>query len=230
MGLAELVRRVAPGDRHFDPEEESYRRLQERGYAPAWLIDVGAYEGHWTRSARKVFGTVPTLMVEPQGAKRAALAQLCEELPHTCFAPNVLAARAGETITFYEMETGSSFFPERSDAPRTAVEHVTETLDAIAPLAGNIFLKIDSQGAELEILTGGERTLRRASLVQLETAVANYNEGAPSLREVLAFMEQRGFALLDMAGSSRIQGYLVQMDLLFVPRDSPLQRNFFFFP
>ncbi len=227
--MAELVRKVAPGDRHFDPETAAYRRVQERGYSPAWLIDVGAYEGHWTRSARKVFGAVPTLMVEPQGAKQATLARLCDELPYTSLAPSVLAARAGETITFYEMETGSSFFPERSDAPRAAVEYITEKLDDIAPTADNIFLKIDAQGAELEILAGGEKTLRSASLVQLEAAVAKYNEGAPSLRNVLAFMEERGFVMLDMAGRSRIQGYLVQMDLLFVPEGSPLLRDFFRF-
>lgn len=229
MGLAGLVRRMSPGARHFDPEIAAYRRLQERGYAPAWLIDVGAYEGHWTRHARQVFGAVPTLMVEPQAAKQAELARLCAELPYTRFAAHVLAARAGKTVTFYEMETGSSLFPERSDAPRTAVAHVTQTLDEIAPVADNIFLKIDAQGAELEILEGGEQTLRRASLVQLEAAVARYNEGAPSLRDVLRFMEKRGFTMLDMAGRSRIQGYLVQMDLLFVPQDSWLRRDFFIF-
>ena len=47
--------------------------------------------------------------------------------------------------------------------------------------------------------------------------------------EALAFMEQRRFVMLDMAGRSRIQGYLVQMDLLFVPHDSPLRRDFFHF-
>lgn len=229
MALAGLMRRMAGGDRHFDPEIAAYRRLRAWGYAPSWLIDVGAYEGHWTRHARQVFGTVPTLMVEPQAAKHAGLARLCEELPETRFAPHVLAAQAGRTVTFYEMETGSSFFPERSDAPRRAVEHVTQTLDAIAPRADNVFLKIDAQGAELEVLAGGEETLRRASLVQLEAAVAHYNEGAPSLLEVLAYMEQRGFTMLDMAGRSRIQGHLVQMDLLFAPLGSPLRKDFFRF-
>ena len=229
MGVAELVRRLSPGSSHFDPEADAYRRLFERGYRPSALIDVGAYEGHWTRTARKVFGTLPTLMIEPQAAKTAMLQRVCQELPQTRFASHVLAARAGETVTFFEMETGSSLFPERSDAPRTAVEHRTEQLDAVAPSGDNIFLKIDAQGAELEILSGGERTLRGCSLVQLEAAVAHYNEGAPSLSQVLAFMEQRGFALLDIAGHSRIQGLLVQIDLLFVPQGSPLRGDFFSF-
>lgn len=200
-----------------------------RGYAPSALIDVGAYEGHWTRNAPAIFGEIPTLMIEPQAAKRAVLEALCRELPRTRLEAQVLAARAGETVTFYEMETGSSMMAERSDAPRREVQLVTGTLDEVAPDTDNLFLKIDAQGAELEILAGGEATLRRASLVQLEASVANYNEGAPTLREVLAFMEERGFAMLDMAGRSRIQEYLVQMDLLFVPSDSPLRRNFFRF-
>ena len=229
MGLTELVRRVTPGDRHFDPEMAAYRRLPERGYSPAWLIDVGAYEGRWTRTARKVFGTVPTLMIEPQVAKAGTLQRVCEELPQTRFVSHVLAARAGETVTFFEMETGSSLFPERSDAPRTAVERLTERLDAVAPSGHNIFLKIDAQGAELEILSGGEMTLRGCSLVQLEAAVAHYNQGAPLLSQVLAFMEERGFAMLDIAGHSRIEGQLVQIDLLFVPRGSPLRGDFFSF-
>jgi FkbM family methyltransferase len=229
MILADVVRRLRPRATHFDPETAAYRRLLERGYAPSALIDVGAYEGHWTRNARGVFGDVPTLMIEPQAAKRTGLEELCRELPHTRLVPEVMAARAGETVTFYEMETGSSLMPERSDAPRREVMLVTQTLDAVAPDTPNLFLKIDAQGAELEILAGGEATLHRASLVQLEAAVARYNEGAPTLLEVLAFMEQRGFVMLDMAGRSRIQGYLVQMDLLFVPRASTLQRDFFVF-
>ncbi|WP_373486783.1 hypothetical protein, partial [Blastomonas sp.] len=72
-------------------------------------------------------------------------------------------------------------------------------------------------------------TLGRASLVQLEAAVARYNAGAPTLQEVLAFMEERGFVMLDIAGHSRIRDYLVQLDLLFVPRGSPLQNDFFSF-
>lgn len=227
--LSDVLPRLRPRSGHFDSETEAYRRLQARGYAPSALIDVGAYEGHWTRSARAVFGPVPTLMIEPQAAKRAALEALCRKLPHTQLVSKVLAARAGETVTFYEMETGSSLMPERSDAPRREVTLVSETLDAVAPQHDNLFVKIDAQGAELAILAGGEATLRRASLVQLEAAVAEYNEGAPSLREVLEFMEQRGFAMLDIAGRSRIQSYLVQIDLLFVPTGSELRRSFFTF-
>lgn len=227
--IAKVLDKLRRAEGQFDRESQAYQRLRSRGFAPAVIVDVGAYEGHWTRNARRVFGEVPVLMVEPQAAKRPVLENLCAELPGVTFAPHVLAARAGETVVFYEMETGSSMMPERSDAPRREVRHVTQTLDAVAPASGPLFLKIDAQGAELEILKGGEATLGSCALVQLEAAVARYNEGAPTLCEVLCFMEERGFRMLDIAGRSRIQGCLVQLDLLFVPQGSPLLRDAFVF-
>ena len=118
----------------------------------------------------------------------------------------MLAAEAGREVIFYEMETGSSLMPERSDVPRVKRRHTTQTLDAIAPVGSDLFVKIDAQGAELEILAGGEQTLERAALVQLEVAVADYNEGAPTMAEVLRFMDERGFAVIDVAGHTRLRG------------------------
>lgn len=227
--LKRLLARLGPIDDHFGREREAYERVRKRGFRPGGIIDVGAYEGHWTRQARDIFGEVPVVMVEPQAAKLPLLEQVCRELPGVTLAPHVLAARAGETVTFYEMETGSSLMPERSDAPRQEVRHTTQVLDAIAPPGAELFLKIDAQGAELEILKGGETTLGRCGLVQLEAAVARYNEGAPSMREVLGFMEDRGFRMFDIAGRSRIQDQLVQIDLLFAPQGSPLLRDAFRF-
>lgn len=229
MPLFEMMRRFRSRTGHFDSETAAYRRVVGQGYAPDALIDVGAYEGHWTCNARKVFGNVPTVMIEPQKSKLARLTALADTLPGTSVVSEVLSSSAGKTVTFYEMETGSSLMPERSDAERREVVLKTNTLDAVAPPYENIFLKIDAQGAELEILAGGEATLARSSLVQLEAAIAQYNEGAPSLIDVLGFMDDRCFTLLDIAGYSRIQDHLVQVDLLFVPRGSSLKRSFFRF-
>lgn len=177
---------------------------------------------------RRVFPEVPVLMVEAQKRKAAKLQALCEELGNVAFASAVLGSEAGKEVTFFEMETGSSYFPERSNAPRTATTYVTETLDDLAgSLAGPLFLKIDVQGAELEVLAGGSRTLGRCEVVQLEVPIATYNEGAPTLLDVIRTMDERGFVPVDVSGFSRPNGVdLVQMDLLFVERASPLRTNF----
>lgn len=221
----------AVGRRPFvSAEEEAYRRLVQKGYRPRGIIDVGAYHGDWTRLARRVFGAVPTLMIEAQPGKAEALQRMCQE-PDLQFASAVLGASAGKQVTFYEMETGSSMLPERSNVDRVERKLVTRTLDEVAQaIPGPVFLKIDVQGAEIEVLEGGEATLGRADLVQLEVALLPYNEGAPTFLDVVGYMDAKGFVPYDISGLTRPTGVdLVQVDIIFAPRGSPLRPERFSF-
>lgn len=208
------------------PEEEAYSRLRQKGFCPAGIIDVGAYQGEWTKLVRRIFEGVPVLMVEAQQSKKAGLKALCGN--GVSLASAVLGAEAGRTVTFYEMETGSSYFEEQSNAPRNAKTYTTDTLDSVAAgMVGPLFLKIDVQGAELEVLKGGGKTLGRCELIQLEVAMLPYNKGAPTFFEVLSYMEEVGFVPLDVSGFSRPNGVdLVQIDMIFVRRDSSLRPTF----
>ncbi len=206
-------------------EEAAYRRLDQKGYRPRSLVDVGAYHGNWTRLVHRVFGSIPTLMVEAQPERIPFLEQACGELKDVRYVSALLASRRGEEVTFYEMETGSSMMAERSNVTRRTDTFVTETLDDIAAGAEDgLFLKVDVQGAELKVLAGGTKTLMRADLVQLEVAVLSYNEGAPSMLDVLSFMHQRDFHPYDISGITRPNGSdLAQIDVLFTRVDSPLR-------
>ncbi|MXP27269.1 FkbM family methyltransferase [Porphyrobacter algicida] len=231
MHLTGLLKRLLEKPSQHDEEATAYHRLAERGFRPDGIIDIGAYEGGWTRSTREVFPAAASLMVEPQEIRQEKLQAVCRELPRTRLAPCLLGAESGKAVTFYEMGTGSSYLEENSDAPRQAKHFTLSMLDDVADdfPGENLFLKIDSQGAEIEILKGGRKTLQRSGLVQLETAVMAYNQGAPTMLEVLAFMQDNGFVPLDISGHTRIQGHLVQVDFLFTPQDSPLRKTFFNF-
>lgn len=206
-------------------EIEAYRRLSAKGFKPDSIVDVGAWEGNWTRLARDQFGEVPSLMVEAQARQIPLLEKVCNDYPLARYVSTVVSAKSGETVTFYEMLSGSSFLEEHSNAPRTATKLTTRTLDEVAAdLPGkSLFLKIDVQGAELLVLAGGQKTLARAGVVQLEVAMLDYNEGAPSFLEVVSYMDGRGFVPFDISGESRLTGHLVQIDMMFVPRDSDLR-------
>lgn len=214
-------------------EEIVYHRLVENGFKPKAIIDVGAFKGDWTRLAGRIFGPMPMLMVEAQPSLRAGLDALTRELPHVKCETAVLGATAGQEVTFYEMGTGSSFMPEASDAPRKELKLQTRTLDDVVDEhlepVDDIFLKIDVQGAELQVLQGADKTLERAGLVQLETAMLQYNEGAPLLPEVVSFMAERGFYPTEVSGFSRPRNHLVQIDLLFARAGSVLRPEFFNF-
>jgi len=110
---------------------------------------------------------------------------------------------------------------------------VTQRLDDIvAHWRGgvqNTFLKIDVQGAELEVLAGGLQVLAGCSLVQLELAMLAYNEGAPLLPRVVDWMAEHGWMPTEISGFSRPRDRLVQVDMLFAPKDSALRPTRFHF-
>ena len=229
---AKKVARAALGRAPFIAEEElAYRRLAARGFTPTGIIDVGAYEGNWTRLVRRVFPDAPVLMVEAQECKAPHLEGTCIDLPAVSYVNTVLGAVAGEMVTFYEMETGSSMLPENSNVARKERQLVTRTLDELTDeMPRGLFLKIDVQGAELKVLAGGESTLDRSEVVQLEVAMLPYNQGAPAFLETVAYMDERGFVPLDYSGFTRPNGRdLVQVDVVFTKRESALRPNYFTF-
>jgi FkbM family methyltransferase len=223
--MADLVARSA--------EEITYRRLLDIGFRPSAIIDVGAFQGDWSRLASGIFDAPPILMVEAQPGKRAALEAAAKQIPGARIAMAVLGAKASEPVTFYEMGTGSSFLPEASDAPRTAHHFITNTLDAVVAdnlvMGDNAFLKIDVQGAELHVLRGAKETLRHVEVVQLEAALLQYNEGAPLLPELVSYMAEQGFLPIEVSGYSRPRHHLVQIDLLFARENSSLRPSYFHF-
>jgi FkbM family methyltransferase len=210
-----------------------YRRLREQGLSPGGIVDIGAYEGHWTRSIREIFPEPPVLMVEARKELEPVLRQVCSELPRVDYSISLLGRKSAELIPFHVRVTGSSIFAERSDAPGTMQNLAMRTLDEImstTQAAAPLFLKLDVQGAELECLGGGADTLRKTEVVQLEVALLNYTEGAPQAAEVIAFMDKEGFAMIDIAGFVRPDGaHLVQIDIIFAKKTSHLRPQFFHF-
>jgi FkbM family methyltransferase len=55
------------------------------------------------------------------------------------------------------------------------------------------FIKLDTQGSELDILDGGALTRDAAKHIQLEVSLIEYNKGAPLKDQVFKYMETHGF-------------------------------------
>lgn len=227
------LRRAAADRTARHLEEITYRRLAERGFRPDAIIDVGAFEGNWTKLTQEIFGATPALMVEAQEAKEPILKQVFGALPKTSFVIAALGEESGQELEFHEMGTGSSLRPEHSNVERTTRKVITRTLDEVVgealPGHDKMFLKIDVQGAELDVLRGGAQTLGRCELVQLEIAMLEYNEGAPLMPEVVAFMAERDFLPIEVSGFSRPRDILVQIDLIFARAGSALRPREFLF-
>jgi FkbM family methyltransferase len=209
------------------------------GFVPAVVVDVGAYAGEWTQRILHVFPTSKVVMIEAQPAHRGDLERTQTLAPsRVTYEIALLGEKSAKHVEFFvsgtgssiyhEDTSGSSIYYENTSYPRHSVFMPMTTLDAVmaahAPI-GEVFLKLDVQGAELDVLKGAPGTLERTSTVLLEASLVEYNLGAPRIADAISFMFDHGFMLFDIWDLRRIGPVLAQVDLLFTRCGSILERK-----
>lgn len=201
---------------------ERLHALRFAGYAPRSLLDVGAHLGHFTQGFRAVFpDCVPTL-VEPNPHCLPALTATGHEV--LGFAAS---DQDGEAELFLTREwlqsTGTSLYRENTHFFRDEVLVRTPVPkrrldDALAGRRFD-FVKIDTQGAELDVLLGGQEVLRQADYILIEVSLVEYNQGGARAEEVFAALAALGFRSAEVAEFHRLRGVqnggLLQLDFLF---------------
>jgi FkbM family methyltransferase len=92
--------------------------------------------------------------------------------------------------------TGASFFLENTPAYKYwhTIPLQTKLLDSFDVYPEGIdLLKIDVQGAEVEVIGGAKETLKRTKYCLLECSLINYNHDAPRFSELIKKMNDNGF-------------------------------------
>jgi hypothetical protein len=120
--------------------------------------------------------------------------------------------------------SGDSFYRENtnyySDDSVIMEKVQTTTLDDIFTNNETFdFIKIDTQGSELDILRGGVNTIRDAYAILLEVSIYEYNLGGPKKEDVVSFMSNLGFnkqVVVSEIFHPFISGILIQQDILFL--------------
>ena len=148
------------------------------------------------------------------------------------------AARDGEASLYLTRKPRcSSLYPpnravierypdaERYDVVGTSTVSCTTVDHALASLGQSIdFIKIDTQGAELDVLRGAERSLDRCLGIEVEVEFQPLYEGAALFRDVDGHVSARGFELYDLrrtffarptAVAAQRRGQLVFGDALY---------------
>lgn len=201
-----------------------FNRLKQRGWSPGSVVDVGSFEGNWSRMARGLWPSARLAMVEPNTQLTHQLRGVAAEL-NAEFHCELLGATEGTEVAFHVMESGSSIFEERSSIPRHCETRRLRTLDSTLGDWDTIdLLKVDAQGYELEILKGAVRLLPQTKSVLLEVSVIQTNRDAPLMDDVIAFMKAQGFVPCEILEIHRrpLDMALNQVDILFVREDSSL--------
>jgi FkbM family methyltransferase len=108
---------------------------------------------------------------------------------------------------------------ERTEGTRRSVPVVR--LDDIAAergLVGPFVVKVDVEGAELDVLSGALDVLRATELVLIEVSLFEFVPGAPQFHDVVSWMHDHGFAVADLfdAQNRLLDGALARLDVAFV--------------
>ncbi len=212
---------------------EGLQQIQRLGWQPATILDVGGAHGSFTRAAHTLFPAARCVMVEPLQEFRAGLEALAQQIPNTSL-ESVAAGKADGTATFHVHRDwdGSSLYRE-SEGPQVdgvAREVPMKTLDTLSRghnLQGPFLLKVDVQGAELDVLSGAATVLPQCDYVLLEVTLFNFFIGGAQFADVVAFMYARGFVPYDVYALlyRPLDDALSQLDLAFVKQDGVFRQH-----
>ena len=178
------------------------------------VLDIGAHKGKWTQKFKEHFPNVKALMIE-------ANTDHIEELTRTGPYITALVGKNNEEVDYYicddkENNQGNGIYKENTNVPFKSIKRKTVTLDSLLPGQKFDLIKMDVQGAELDIIQGSPGFIYNAKYLWLELQSHNYNIGAPSAGKVIGYLNQIGFEIMTMDEINIGGGVIMGMDMLFI--------------
>lgn len=201
--------------------------LKRRGFQPRTVFDVGVAFG--TFDLYREFPDAFYYLVDPTHESLRYMRHLAGQLRSEVL--NVaLADHDGELeIEIRDDIQGSTFFEEIG--PRAVLRREPVAVRRFDSLIGAFerpaLAKIDVQGSEMAVLQGMGERIREVDVMVVETSMLATIKGGPEFYNVVDYLKSRGFVVFDIVGYGRrpLDGALAQLDVVFVPDDSPLRAD-----
>lgn len=207
-------------DKHFIITSDVIRK--HFGNDPGIIVDVGAYDGDSALFFSGMFPgkTIVGFEANPTTFSRAK--QNIKSFPNIDIVNVALSSEPGEMDFFITDDAVSSslFKPaeNREFVQEKRIKVPATTLDqALSETEAILLLKLDVQGAELNILKGGQKTLLRTKLVLTEMLNAELYDGACRYYEVDEYLRAAGFQIFSIITSYNNEG-TKYFDVLYINR------------
>ncbi|MCL2385326.1 MAG: FkbM family methyltransferase [Alphaproteobacteria bacterium] len=211
---------------------ESQRRsaiMQDRQIS--LVLDVGANEGQYGKSLRndvRYRGRIISFEPLSDAFKLLQQAAACDplwECHNFAFGENEGSA----IINISANSHSSSLLPVSSRAveiepsigyvgtQKISIHRLDSLLDQFAKPGDHNYLKIDTQGYELNVLKGALGVINRFDLIQLETSFFEVYHGEKLIGDVIKFLDYLGFGVVSIepGWENPRNGELLQADFIF---------------
>ena len=189
-----------------------YRRLKENGIRFNNIIDVGCYKGSWTSKLKLIYPDANYYLIDPNDKYKEKL-----KLLGTFYQEVVGQQKEEREFNFSKNEleeTGNSLYDENSNIEFNKKTIMVKPLKDIVPNQTYDLIKMDVQGAELEIIEGSLPLFTKTKWVQLECPIHPNNKGAPNFAQIINYMTNSGFETFDIENIF-YNGKLMCIDFLF---------------
>lgn len=192
------------------------------------FIDIGANVGMWSTEMVGLYDKI--IYVEPGteaiNTGKERISTLCKErnvpFENITFLKNVCSNRAGDdfNLTATGGDTGNlSIFAEELYGADNVVMREDSvksiTLDSLIPYVEegktNIFIKIDTEGADLDVLLGGFEFIKKFKPKIFMEAHYHMYFDEEKHKKVFDFMDEQGYELSEF----KMDGYISRPDYVF---------------
>ena len=193
------------------------------------ILDIGAANGNTSRFFSKKFPECQVIGFEPI----KSMAKIAEE---NCFSSkkikirNLALGKLKENRKFHvtQDKLSSSYFEintnqlnniNQKHKDKFQIKEIVEvqcsTLDDEFQNENVLLMKIDTQGSELDILTGGKQLLNSTNFILIEMSTHYLYNGGSFYFQTDSFLRENGFALVDIYVTYRPNGKISEYDALY---------------
>jgi FkbM family methyltransferase len=216
---------------HANPRYRLARLLARRGIT--LLLDVGANAGQYGKEMRELGFSGRIVSFEPLADAFAALTRGAQGDAGWETVNIGLGDRDESRVIHVAANSqSSSFLPmlaaHNEAAPESAyareqpaqIRRLDGVFGAYCRPSDRVFLKIDTQGFEKNVLDGAQGILQAVDLVQVECSFVPLYGQALLMEDMIAYVRQMGFDPIETmpAFYHRDSGHLMQADILFARR------------
>ncbi len=207
--------------------DQSFRVLERYGFRPKTVFDIGVAYG--TYELYRAFPDAYYHLIDPTRESLRYM-QLLESQLRCEIHQTALGHRNGEVdieirpdiqgATLLD-DVGEHEILRRDRVPMRRFDSLINGIERPS------LCKIDVQGAELMVLEGMTGRLDSIDALIVETSTIASLKDGPEVHDIVHFMHDHGFVVADIVGMARrpLDGATAQLDVLFVPENSPLRSD-----